>query len=180
MNVEAVMTRDPRSCTIQDPLHRAAQLMWDNDCGVVPVVDEKGRLRGIVTDRDICMACYTQGKPPHDIAVESVMSRTLFTLSPDDSIAFALTLFRERQVRRAPVTNSQGVLVGLLSISDVVHASLASNLGKDVKPQAVLSAVHALSKPRRTEEAATRSGTREVIIAPRPKRASASRTARKK
>lgn len=179
MNVETVMTRDPRSCSIQDSLHQAARLMWDNDCGVVPVVDETGRLRGLVTDRDVCMAGYTQGKPPHDIAIESVMSRTLFTLSPGDSIPHALGLFHERQVRRAPVTNNIGVLVGMLSISDVVHAFLTGKLGRDVKAEQVWSAVHAISKPRRAEEAAPKLATREVIVSPRPKRAPA-KSSRKK
>jgi CBS-domain-containing membrane protein len=62
MNIEQLMTRDVESCHPDDSLDRAAQLMWDNDCGCVPVVDEKQRVHGIITDRDICMSAYTSGQ----------------------------------------------------------------------------------------------------------------------
>lgn len=169
MNVEAVMTRDPKTCTTTDTLHRAANLMWEADCGVIPVVDANGRLRGLVTDRDVCMAAYTQGKAPHDIQVESVMSKLLFTLAPTDSIQSAIQLFKERQVRRAPVVNGIGALVGILSIADIVHASATGQIAKDVKPDAVLAVVHALTKPRQTEKSAAKTETRDVIVTPAPK-----------
>lgn len=179
LNVEALMTAEPRSCTITDTLQQAAALMWDNDCGVVPVVDASGRLAGIVTDRDVCMACYTQGRAPHEIPIQNVMSKTLFTLGPADGIATALALFADRQVRRAPVTNQIGVLVGMLSLADVVHASSEGRLGRKLKPEAVLRAVHSVSRPRPKAKATRKLETRSVIVAPRPKRA-ATRSSRKK
>ena len=173
MNVESVMTRDPKTCTTSDTLHRAANLMWETDCGVMPVLDEAGLLRGIVTDRDVCMAVYTQGKPAHEITVESVMSKLLFTLAPTDSVATAAQLFKERQVRRAPVVNGIGSLVGILSISDIVHASASGKLAQDMKPDAVLAVVHAVSKPRQAEKHKAQAATREVILAPAAKAAAA-------
>lgn len=166
MNVESVMTREPKTCMPNDTLHRAANLMWEVDCGVIPVVDAAGRLRGLVTDRDICMASYTQGRAPHDIQVEGVMSKLLFTLAPTDSIAAAVQLFKERQVRRAPVVNGVGALVGILSISDIVHASAAGKLAKDIKPDAVLAVVHAVTKPRHADKPAAKIETRDVILSP--------------
>jgi Mg/Co/Ni transporter MgtE len=68
-NVRDLMTTAVRSCTTGDNLQRAAQIMWESDCGVVPVVDRDGRLVGMITDRDICMAAYTQGKPLSHIGV---------------------------------------------------------------------------------------------------------------
>ena len=60
MNVEQIMNREVRSCGPHDPLNKAAQIMWDTPCGAVPVVDEQGRPVGFLTDRDVCMAAYTQ------------------------------------------------------------------------------------------------------------------------
>jgi CBS domain-containing protein len=150
MNVENVMTRAPKTCSTTDTLSRAAQLMWDNDFGSVPVVDGNGRLAGIVTDRDVCMAGYTQGRALHEIPIESVMSRLLYTLAPHDPIQNALTLLQERQIRRVPVVDGRGMLVGILSLADVVCASAEGRIGKHTRPEAVFSAVHAVSKPRKT------------------------------
>jgi len=63
MNASDVMTKTVRSCSAGDSLQRAAQLMWEGDCGSVPVVDSDNRVVGILTDRDIAMAAYTQGRP---------------------------------------------------------------------------------------------------------------------
>jgi CBS domain-containing protein len=176
MNVESVMTRDPKTCATTDTLHRAANLMWETDCGVIPVLDEAGRLRGIVTDRDVCMAAYTQGKAPHEITVESVMSKLLFTLAPTDSVATAAQLFKERQVRRVPVVNGIGSLVGILSIADLVHASASGRIAADMKPDAVLAVVHAVSKPRQDKHKPAVE-TRQVTIAPAQKPAAAAKSA---
>ena len=67
MKVADSMTRDVRACSVHDSLNAAARVMWENDCGCVPIVDSQGRLVGIVTDRDICMATYTQGVPLEDV-----------------------------------------------------------------------------------------------------------------
>ena len=148
MIVEALMSREPKTCTTADTLHRAAQLMWDHDCGSVPVVDAAGKLAGIVTDRDVCMSSFTRGQPLHEIPVSDAMSKSVFTISPKATVEAAATLFRERQVRRAPVVDANGALVGVLSIADLVCASADGKIQKDVKPEAVLAAVHAVSKPR--------------------------------
>jgi CBS domain-containing protein len=148
MNVENVMTRAPKTCSTTDMLHSAAQLMWDNDFGSVPVVDGNGRLAGILTDRDACMAGLMQGRALHEITVESAMSRLLYTLAPHDPIQNALAIFHERQVRRVPVVDGRGTLVGILSIADVVCASMEGRIGRHTKQDTVLSAVHAVSKPR--------------------------------
>ena len=70
MKVEQVMNRNVKTCRSSDSLDRAAQLMWENDCGCVPIVDDEGRGVGMVTDRDVCMAAYTQGGPLTHLRVE--------------------------------------------------------------------------------------------------------------
>ena len=71
MKVEQIMNREVKTCRPQDSLNRAAQIMWDEPCGAVPVVDDQHRPVGFLTDRDICMAAYTQGKPLEQLRVES-------------------------------------------------------------------------------------------------------------
>ena len=88
MNVGQLMTRTVHACNPDDPLHVAAQIMWEQDCGCVPVVvDEEGgsRVVGMLTDRDVCMAAYTQGKALAVIKVSSAMSREVCSCRPTDS-----------------------------------------------------------------------------------------------
>jgi CBS domain-containing protein len=173
MNVESVMTPAPKTCTTADTANQAALLMWENDLGSLPVVDASGRLRGMVTDRDLCMAGYTQGKSMHEIGVESVMSTAPITLVPLDSIADAITVFTESQVRRLPVVDIAGSLVGILSISDLVNAHVWGRLPKDFRSESILNAMHAINKPRKapsraeTQGAESRNETKEVFV-PKP------------
>jgi CBS domain-containing protein len=102
-------------------LDRAAQIMWENDVGVVPVTDEHGRVISVLTDRDICMAAYTQGRPLHAIPVAIASSQKLFAVRPSDTIEVAEQLMREHQVRRLPVTNGDGRLAGILSLNDLAR-----------------------------------------------------------
>lgn len=115
---ESLMTLDTQACQAEDSLHRAAQLMWENDCGSVPVVDSDRRVIGMITDRDICMAAFTQGGDLHAHPVSSAMSPQVYGCSPDDSVSVAEHLMREQQIRRIPVVND-GRLVGMLSLNDI-------------------------------------------------------------
>ena len=121
MNVKDVMTTNVRTCFTSDNLATAAQLMWDHDCGCVPVLNEYGLVVGMLTDRDICMAALFQGVPISGIKVSAVMSRQLFDCTSDDDLSAAETIMREKKVRRLPVLNGEGRLVGLLSLSDIAR-----------------------------------------------------------
>jgi CBS domain-containing protein len=135
MKVGDLMTRGVRTCRISDTLSEAAQIMWENDCGAVPVIDEGGRVVSIVTDRDICMASYTQGRPLHEIAVTSAASKRLVAARADDSLHRAEELMRTAQVRRLPVIDEQGRPVGILSITDL--ARYTPRLGGEVTARLV-------------------------------------------
>lgn len=119
MQVEKLMIRDVKSCGPQDHLNTAAQIMWDYACGCVPVLDENQRVVGMLTDRDVCMAAYTQGKPLHDIQVSTAMSHSVFFCSPSDDIVRAQKLLRENRIHRLPVIDAEGKLVGVLSLDDL-------------------------------------------------------------
>jgi len=100
----------------------AARTMWENHCGALPVLDEKGEPVGIVTDRDICMALARKNRFPARIAVREVMTPYPFICQPLDGVEEALAIMAENRVRRLPVVNAEGHLVGIVSISDVAAA----------------------------------------------------------
>lgn len=117
------MTSPVFTCRVGDDLNAAAALMWDHDCGAVPVVDDEGRLVGILTDRDACMAAYTRGQRFGEIGVETVMSRQLATCRPDDPLSLAEELMQTHQVRRIPVVDAENRPIGLLSLNDLARDS---------------------------------------------------------
>lgn len=129
MKVSERMSSDVWTAGPNDSLDRAAQIMWEHDCGCVPVVDHEQRLVGVITDRDICMAAYTQGSCLRDIPVERSMSRSTHVCAPDDTLESAAAKMGERQVRRLPVLDD-GRLVGILALGD-----LARTLGIGRGPQ---------------------------------------------
>ncbi len=149
MKVADLMTRDVRACTIHDSLNAAARIMWDHDCGCAPVVDGHGRLAGIVTDRDICMAAYTQGLPLEAIAVERVMSPRVISCARGDDLETAHRLMRTHEIHRLPVADSRGRLAGILSLSDVVNYSSGDSAAPSdvVEIAGTISAIRRRRKP---------------------------------
>jgi CBS domain-containing protein len=123
MDVKRLMKHEVRTCRPDDSLNTAAQIMWEEACGSVPVLDEESRPIGFLTDRDICMAAYTQGRPLGDLKVESAMARSIVSCGSDDDLAHAMRLMRNNSLRRLPVVDSRGVLVGLLSLDDIACES---------------------------------------------------------
>jgi CBS domain-containing protein len=123
VEVAEIMTTDVQTCGVGDTLERAARLMWDHDCGAIPVLDERGHTIAIVTDRDICMAAYTQGKPLWAIPVTVAASHRVHSVLPDASLAVAHQLMKMHRIRRLPVVDHGGNLVGILSMADLVRAA---------------------------------------------------------
>ncbi len=123
MEVKRLMKHQVRVCRPQDSLNDAAQIMWEEACGSVPVVDEDFRPVGFLTDRDICMAAYTQGRALHDLKVEMAMARKVISCRNEDDVEDAGRLMRETLVRRLPVLDGLGALVGLLSLDDIACES---------------------------------------------------------
>jgi CBS domain-containing protein len=139
-NVSHLMTTAVRSCSTGDTLHRAAQIMWEHDCGVVPVVDGQGRLVGMVTDRDICMAAYTQGQPLSQIRVPLAMAKEVHAVHDTDRVEAAEALMRRVRVRRVPVVDDEGRLKGILSMNDLarhVHPSPIGRMGNGLSGDSV-------------------------------------------
>lgn len=118
MTVQEAMTQPVQCCTPDTNLAAAAAMMWNSDCGALPVVED-GHLAGIVTDRDICIALGTRDQPAHDLAVRDVETTKVLTCSTHDSLHHALELMRRAHVRRLPVVDSSGLLAGIITLSDI-------------------------------------------------------------
>jgi CBS domain-containing protein len=121
MQIRSMMSEDIKYCRENENLDCAAALMWNHDIGSVPVVDAERRVVGMITDRDVCMAAYTQGKRLAEIPVDQVMSNQIVTVGPDDTLPAAERLMREAQVRRLPVTDREGRLIGVVSQNDLLR-----------------------------------------------------------
>jgi CBS-domain-containing membrane protein len=121
MNVREIMTIGVRTCSPDDTLESVAKLMWDTDCGCVPVVNIYGEAVGMVTDRDICMAAYTQGLPLSKIFVATTVSRSVTTVRDSESLGAAEALMQKHRVRRLPVVDVAAKLIGVVSMSDLAR-----------------------------------------------------------
>lgn len=119
MNVDQIMSRRVYTCSSADSLNTAAGMMWEHDCGAVPVVSETGELVGIITDRDICMAAYTQGTALQAIPVATAMAHEVYSCKASDTIEVAEQLMRTHQIRRLPVVDGGKRLVGFVSLNDL-------------------------------------------------------------
>jgi CBS-domain-containing membrane protein len=140
------MTPRVRTCTPNDSLACATQIMWDSDCGAVPIVAADGRLCGLVTDRDACMAAYTKGLPLSAIRIADVMAKRVHTCKPDDTLTHAILLMANAEVRRVPVVDGDGRPLGMLSLADVARAT--SVLGQRDAEALIFRLVAAVSKQR--------------------------------
>lgn len=151
MTVRELMTTPPHTCRPDANAAAVTQLMWDHDCGFVPVVDDQGHVAGVVTDRDICVAASTRHVPPDRISASQAMSTDVHACLPDDAVNDALAMMKEHQVRRVPVVDSYGRLQGVLSMNDIARA-----VGKKGAPTAaaVVATLSGICAPRRVKIAA--------------------------
>lgn len=138
MKVKDLMTTDVKRCSPDTNLAAAAKIMWEGDCGAVPVTDEHGHVVGVITDRDICIAAATRPRTEGEIPVRDVISAAAYTCAPGDDVRAALETMKARKVRRLPVVDQGGRLVGIVSIHDI--AEQARNRTGDISPDSVLDA----------------------------------------
>jgi CBS domain-containing protein len=144
MKISEIMSKNPRSVSPDTPVSEAARVMKEEDVGLVPVVERvggaetRGRLVGVVTDRDIAIRHVAEGRAA-DAPVSEVMSGGVKTCGPNDSVEDAMALMGREQVRRLPIVDERGSLVGV-----VAQADLARMSGKD---RQVEKTVEMISQP---------------------------------
>jgi len=152
MHVKELMTHPVVTCQTGDHLDVPARLMWEYDCGIVPVVGAEGRLEGVITDRDITMAALLKGQRLDQLPVEGAMARELLIVHPEESIETVEQLMRDGQVRRVPVVDPERRAVGMVSLSDLAQVTArARKSGPDRELVATLAAV---ARPRISERSA--------------------------
>lgn len=158
MKIQKLMSAPAIHCQSTDTLNAAARLLWEHDCGALPVTDSEGKLVGIVTDRDICMAAYTTGRALADIPVVSTMTKQVHSCQAGEPIVVAERLMRDHQVRRIPVVDSENRPIGMLSLNDVArHAASSRKMdGAEHGLTETMAAICALRPSASTPLASTR------------------------
>jgi CBS domain-containing protein len=130
--IQEAMTPQPRTIEGQTPVVEAAKLMKSEDVGAIPIV-EGGKLTGILTDRDIVVQVVAAGKDPQSTTAAEVASRELVTIDPQQDLDEALRLMAQHQVRRLPVVEEDGRLVGMLAQADVAQETDPERAGQMVE-----------------------------------------------
>jgi CBS domain-containing protein len=156
MRIKHIMTKDPSCCVPSDSAQRAATIMRHEHAGIVPVIDneQSRRIVGVVTDRDLCMNVVAEGRDARTVPVEQCMTTTVVTASPNDSVEKVTELMRENQIRRIPVVNEQGDLLGIVALADVVGRS-------EIKPTQTHDTLKKVSAPT-NEASKPRARSRKV------------------
>lgn len=123
LRVSDVMSTRVHTCSMDDTLDRAARIMSEHECGAVPVVDRHGHAIAMVTDRDICMTALACARLLKSIPVMTAASRRMYAVRTSDTLDFAHELMCKHRVRRLPVVDADGHLIGIVSVADLVRAA---------------------------------------------------------
>lgn len=121
MKICDIMSEKVTSIEQNEPVSAAAKLLKRCNVGSLPVCDDKGRLRGMITDRDIVTRCIANDSDPSEMKVSEIMSRGIITASPFDEVQRAVELMTTDQVRRLPVLD-EGRLVGMVTLCDMARS----------------------------------------------------------
>ena len=152
MRVEHLMSKNVTPCDAEDRLSEVARIMWERDCGSVPVIalTDGGHVVAMITDRDICMAAYTSGRPLADLRVYEAMSRSLHACKPGDTVTEVEAIMRENQLHRIPVVDDAGNLAGIVALADLARAAQGQRGRKpEISETGVVHLLEAISAPRK-------------------------------
>ena len=135
MQVKEVMTANPACCTPDTPLPEVARMMVDNDCGEIPVVENKESKipLGVVTDRDIVCRTVAKDNNPLDLTAADCMSKPIVTVSPETPVEECCRIMQEKQIRRVPVVDANGAVRGIVALADIALQARSGVAGEVVK-----------------------------------------------
>ena len=131
MQVRDVVTKQVAVCHAATNAAVAAELMWKDDIGFLPVVDDDGRPLGVVTDRDLFIALGTRNQRASELRVGDVMRTGLSLCTPEDDVHTALNTMMQQQLHRLPVVDETGTLKGILSLNDIARKAGTDGLSRD-------------------------------------------------
>ena len=121
MQVKDIMTETPVYGTPDTSLHVIAQMMVENDCGCIPIIeaeDTKSPI-GMITDRDIVIRTIAENRNPLDLQAEDIMTGGIVTVSPETSVEECCNLMESKQIRRVAVVDNNGALCGMVAQADI-------------------------------------------------------------
>ena len=152
MKIAQLMSKEVSTCTPDDTLNEAARIMWERDCGMVPIVGDGAtrRVVGVVTDRDVCMAVYTIGRPLWQIRIGDIMSTRVTSCRADAELREAEQAMRTAQVHRLPVVDDANQLLGVISLTDIAReaAREGASRRREVTAGEIGETLAAIRKPR--------------------------------
>ena len=133
MKVLDVMSKNVACCGIDTPLQDVAGMMVDCDCGEIPVADARGRVLGVVTDRDIVCRTLAQGRNPLEMTAADVMTSPAITVEADLTVADCCDVLERNQIRRVPVVDAGGACIGIVSLADIAREASGRKTAEVVK-----------------------------------------------
>jgi CBS domain-containing protein len=133
MLVKDIMTPEPATCLAGDTLEAVARLMVERDCGAIPVVDEKGHVQGVVTDRDITCRIVAAGRNPLELSAGDCMSHPVATIYAESSLEDCFKVMEQNKVRRAVVIDNSGLCCGMVAQADIALHAPIQETGEVVK-----------------------------------------------
>lgn len=149
MLVKEIMKSNVESCHPDSNLESIALMMWNHDCGAIPVIDDSGKPIGVITDRDIAMGSSLNHRSLWDLKARDIMAnRPLYSCKSEDNIKQALEVMKDHQVRRVPVIDGDGKLSGMVALGDVVNisAKTATKSNSKLSYADVMEAMKAICK----------------------------------
>jgi CBS domain-containing protein len=148
MKIQDLMSTAVTSCRPGDNLSQAAQAMWDGDLGCLPVVDESTKVIGMITDRDLCMATHMRGTPMWSVPVAEVMAKVVYAVHASEKLRAAAKLMAHHQLRRLPVVDAEGTLVGMITLSTLTQAAASKKKKSSLSAKDVFGILEAITRPR--------------------------------
>lgn len=135
MEVKDIMTPDPACCTPDSTLQRVAEMMVENDCGEIPVVENMANMRpvGVVTDRDIVCRTVAKGLNPLTLTAPECMTAPAVTVTPDTPLDECCRVLEENQIRRVPVVDEGGACCGIVALADIAKHAKTRETAEVVK-----------------------------------------------
>lgn len=146
MLVKQLMTANVSSCRQDNNLAEIAEIMWNNRCGALPILDGAGRVMGIITDRDVCIALGTRNIKASDLLARDVSPPGFFSCHPDDDARVALKTMAREEVSRLLVLDEAGQLVGIISIDDIIVRAGSGRSG--LSDREIIDALAAMREDR--------------------------------
>ncbi len=141
MKVKDVMKTNVGFCSTEDSLMKAAEVMRQRDCGVVPIVNADKKVVGMLTDRDLCLAVVARNRKASDVKTEELLRGKAIVCSAADKLEDALRKMRKYQVKRLAAIGANGDLVGILSVTDVLQVAAGKDKKLEKKVYATLKAI---------------------------------------